>query len=129
MSSVLSTPDPAYARSMRFVIYGAGGIGAVLGGRLFESGHDVVLIARGAHHDAIRDNGLRVESPASTVTLNVPVVDHPSKLTFPDDDVVLMAMKSQDTDGALEDLAAAAPDDPRLAVVSVQNGVANEGAA
>jgi 2-dehydropantoate 2-reductase len=114
---------------MRFVIYGAGGIGAVLGGRLFESGHDVVLIARGAHHDAIRDNGLRVESPASTVTLKVPVVDHPSKLTFTDDDAVLMAMKSQDTDGALEDLAAAAPDDTRLAVVSLQNGVANEGAA
>ena len=109
---------------MRFVIYGAGGIGAVLGGRLFESGHDVVLIARGAHHDAIRDNGLRLESPASTVTLAVPVVDHPDKLDITDDDAVLLAMKSQDTDGALEDLAVA--DGARPAIVSLQNGVANE---
>ena len=114
---------------MRFVIHGAGGIGAVVGARLFESGHDVVLIARGAHHDAIRDDGLRVESPASTVTLPVPVVDHPSKLTFTDDDAVLLAMKSQDTQGALDDLAAAVPDGARPAIVSLQNGVANEEAA
>ena len=32
---------------MRFVIYGAGAIGGVVGGRLFEAGHDVTLIARG----------------------------------------------------------------------------------
>ena len=34
---------------MRFVVYGAGAIGGVLGGRLHEAGHEVVLIARGAH--------------------------------------------------------------------------------
>jgi 2-dehydropantoate 2-reductase len=113
---------------MRFVIYGAGGIGAVLGGRLFESGHDVVLIARGAHHDAIRDDGLRLESPAGTVTLPVPVVDHPSKLSLGKDDAVLLAMKSQDTDHALETLAALALDG-EPAIVCLQNGVANETAA
>src|SRR5687767_4430253 len=41
------------ARRMRFVIVGAGAIGGVVGGRLAEHGHDVVLVARGAHHDAI----------------------------------------------------------------------------
>jgi 2-dehydropantoate 2-reductase len=112
---------------MRFVIYGAGGIGAALGGRLFENGHDVVLIARGAHHDAMRDHGLRLESSAGSMTLPVPVVDRPSALTFDDDDVVLLAMKSQDTNDALEALASAAPDG--VAVASLQNGVANEPAA
>ena len=48
---------------MRFVVLGAGAIGGVVGGRLAEHGHDVVLIARGAHYEAIRDNGLRIESP------------------------------------------------------------------
>ncbi|HZM30258.1 MAG TPA: 2-dehydropantoate 2-reductase N-terminal domain-containing protein [Acidimicrobiales bacterium] len=31
---------------MRFLIYGAGAIGGGIGGRLFEAGHDVTLIAR-----------------------------------------------------------------------------------
>ena len=34
---------------MRYVVYGAGAIGGTIGGRLFQHGHDVVLIARGAH--------------------------------------------------------------------------------
>ena len=42
-------------RFMRFVVVGAGAIGGVLGGRLHQHGHDVVLVARGEHHDAIRD--------------------------------------------------------------------------
>ena len=33
---------------MRYVIYGAGAIGGTIGGRLFQHGHDVALIARGA---------------------------------------------------------------------------------
>lgn len=110
--------------ALRFVVHGAGAIGGVVGGRLYEHGHDVVLVARGAHHDAIRDAGLRVESPAGDVTLRIPVVDHPARLSFGPDDVVLLAVKSQHTAAALDDLAAAAP--PGTPVVCVQNGVDNE---
>ena len=46
---------------MRFIIYGAGAIGGAIGGRLAESGHDVVLIARGANYDALSATG----SPSS----------------------------------------------------------------
>ena len=46
--------------TMRFVVYGAGAIGGVVGARMFQNGHDVVLIARGAHYEAIRDKGLRI---------------------------------------------------------------------
>jgi len=67
---------------MRFVVYGAGAIGGVVGARLFQSGHEVVLIARGAHYEAIRDKGLRIQSPADDETLPIPVVDHPSRLTL-----------------------------------------------
>lgn len=109
---------------MRFVVYGAGGIGGVLGARLHQSGRDVTLIARGAHFEAIRDNGLRVQSADEDVTLDIPVVDHPSAVDWRDDDVVFTAMKSQDTLGALRILTDAAP--PSIAVVSLQNGVANE---
>src|SRR5690349_1906309 len=85
------------SHAMRFVVYGAGAIGGVVGARLFQSGHDVVLIARGAHYEAIRDHGLRIQSPIDDETFPIPVVDHPSKLTLTGDDVVLLAMKSQDT--------------------------------
>jgi 2-dehydropantoate 2-reductase len=113
---------------MRFVVYGAGAIGGVLGARLTEAGHDVVLIARGEHHDAIRDHGLRLVVPdGEPITLTIPVVSHPTGLELRDDDVVLLAMKSQHTGDALRALLASAP--PTASVVCVQNGVANEPAA
>ena len=119
---------------MRFVVYGAGAIGGVVGGRLVQHGHEVALIARGDHHDAIRDGGLRLVAPdpdspegTETVSLEIPVVSHPAGIDFRDDDVVLLAMKSQHTGKALSALAATAP--PTVAVVCAQNGVANEPAA
>ncbi|MCO5996420.1 ketopantoate reductase family protein [Actinoallomurus rhizosphaericola] len=109
---------------MRFVVYGAGAVGGVIGARLFQHGHDVTLIARGAHYEALRDRGLRLDTPDESVTLPVPVADRPSKVTFRPDDVVLLAMKTQDTLPALAELAAVAP--PDVAVACAQNGVENE---
>jgi 2-dehydropantoate 2-reductase len=109
---------------MRFVVYGAGGIGGVLGARLHQSGNDVVLIARGAHYEAIRDRGLRLQSADEDITLDTPVVDHPSTIDWRDDDVVFLGMKSQDTLDALVTLTAVAP--PPVPVACLQNGVANE---
>ncbi len=112
---------------MRFIIYGAGAIGGVLGGRLFEHGHDVVLIARGAHLDAIRARGLTVESADGSVTVAVPAVAHPSELELGASDVVVLAMKSQDTAVALEALTATAP--ASTPIICAQNGVDNERAS
>jgi len=109
---------------VRFVVYGAGAIGGVVGARMFQHGYDVTLVARGAHYEAIRDRGLRIRSPIDDVTLPIPVVDHPSRLSLAAGDVVFLAMKSQDTIGACEALAACAPAD--LAVACFQNGVENE---
>jgi 2-dehydropantoate 2-reductase len=111
-------------REMRFVIYGAGGVGGAIGGRLFQHGHDVVLIARGAHYDALRAHGLRLLVPEEELTLPVPVVDTPAALTWGDGDVVVLAMKGQDTASALDALIAVAP--PSTPVVCAQNGVDNE---
>jgi 2-dehydropantoate 2-reductase len=110
---------------MRFIIYGAGGVGGVVGGRLAQHGHEVVLIARGAHLEVLGRDGLRLEDPDGVAQVPVDAVGHPSALRWQDDDVVLLAMKSQHTAGALADLlAAGAPAD--LPVLCLQNGVANE---
>ena len=109
---------------MRFVVFGAGGIGGVVGARLAQHGHDVALIARGAHLDAIRERGLTVEDPAGSTTLELPAAGTPAELGITDDDVVLLAMKSQDTGAAVRDLAAAASS--TTPVFCFQNGVDNE---
>jgi 2-dehydropantoate 2-reductase len=109
---------------MRYVIYGAGAVGGVIGGKLFEAGHEVVLIARGAHYGAVAEHGLRLETPDAAVTLPVPVVPDPASVGFRESDVVILAVKSQDTPAALQALAGTVP--PLAAVVCAQNGVANE---
>ncbi len=109
---------------MRYVVYGAGAIGGVIGGRLHQHGHDVVLIARGAHHEALRATGLRLVDAEASVTLDIGVVEHPSRLTLTGDDVVVLAMKTQDTEAALRALAETAP--PGIAILCAQNGVENE---
>ncbi len=109
---------------MRFVIYGAGGIGGVVGGRLHQAGHDVVLVARGDHLVALREHGLTLRSPDESVVLPIPAAAHPGEADLQPGDVVVLAMKSQHTAGAIEDLARVAP--PGVAVACAQNGVANE---
>jgi 2-dehydropantoate 2-reductase len=106
---------------MRFVILGAGGIGGVIGGRLFQSGFDVLLIARGVHGEAIKANGLRIEDPDATVTLFIPTVTTPAEVTWKPDDVVFVATKSQDAEAALDALVAVAPS--TISVVCATNGV------
>jgi 2-dehydropantoate 2-reductase len=109
---------------LRFVIFGAGAIGGVLGARLHQSGYDVTLIARGAHYDAIRDRGLTLEDPDTRTVLEIPVLGAPAALKWSSDAVVLLATKSQDSIGALLALRAVAS--PRTPIFCVQNGVENE---
>jgi 2-dehydropantoate 2-reductase len=109
---------------MRFVVHGAGAVGGVIGARLFQRGHDVTLIARGAHYEAIRDRGLRLDTPDESVTLPIPVAARPAEVAFTGDEVVLLAMKTQDTAAALTELSAVAP--PETVVACAQNGVENE---
>lgn len=109
---------------MRFVIYGAGAIGGLVGGRLHESGHDVVLIARGEHRRVMAERGLRIESNGGDAVVPVHVVGEPAQLDLGPDDVVILAMKTQHTLSALEALADVAP--PETPIVCMQNGVESE---
>jgi 2-dehydropantoate 2-reductase len=110
---------------MRFVVVGAGAIGGAVGGRLFQEGYEVTLVARGEHGQAL-ESGLVLESPTETVTLPIPAVADPGQLPWgeqAEDAVVLLAVKGQHTDHALNQLAVVPPSTP---VVCMQNGVENE---
>ncbi len=124
---------------MRYIIYGAGGVGATIGGRLFHNGYKVVFICRGKHLAAIQQRGLTLKTPTETLQLAVPVVGHPNEIRFTPGDIVFLVMKSQDTEMALRDLEEAGGNDGaayrgaayrgaayRLPVVCCQNGVDNE---
>ena len=109
---------------MRFIIYGAGGVGGTIGARLFQNNQDVLLIARGAHYQAIKDQGLIFNSPLESVNLPIPCVSHPSEIHYTDQDVAILTMKSQHTPEALEALRDSAGAD--IPVICGQNGVENE---
>lgn len=112
---------------MRYIIYGAGGIGGGIGALLTQAGREAVLIARGDHLIAMREQGLLVRRPHSVERVAVQTAAQPSAIDFREDDIVLLTMKGQDTHAALDDLEAAAG--PDIPVVCAQNGVANERAA
>src|ERR1700745_3606274 len=66
----------AVQMSSKIVICGAGGVGGYFGARLAAVGNDVTFVARGAHFEAMRSNGLRVLSPLGDISLpEVEVVD------------------------------------------------------
>ena len=111
---------------MRYIIYGAGGVGATIGARLFHGGHDTVLICRGDHLTAIQERGLQfVTHDLGTINLQIPAVGHPNEIEWTEDDVVILGMKTQDTEGALLDLEASTGGiEPPI--ICAQNGVENE---
>ena len=109
---------------MRIVVVGAGAVGGVVAANLSFADTPVVAVARGEHGRTIRESGLRYESPAGERTVDLPVVPSVSDVDFTDDDVVVLAVKSQDTGGVLADLRAVGVTDQPI--VCMQNGVDNE---
>jgi 2-dehydropantoate 2-reductase len=114
---------------MRYVIYGAGAIGSGIGGHLFRTGHDVVLVGRAAHVEKIQAAGLRLVTPDQAHELPVPAVASAAEVGFHQDDIVLLCVKSQDTDQALVEIRAAGGEPQTLPIFCCQNSIVNEPAA
>jgi len=112
---------------VRYVVLGVGAVGGVIAGHLHRTGHDVTMVARGAHLAAIRERGLTLDTYGARHVVDAPATDTTADVTWAEDTVVLLAVKSHQTEQALADLSAHAP--AGTAVVCVQNGVANEPAA
>ncbi len=105
---------------MRLAVMGTGGVGGYFGARLAAAGEEVTFVARGAHLEAIREHGLRVESKLGDLRI------HPAKATDrPEEvgqvDMVIFAVKLWDTEAAAQ--AARPLLGADTGVVSFQNGV------
>ena len=99
----------------RVVFLGAGAIGAGIGGLLWDSGVDVLLVARGAHGEALATHGLDLRLPGGPRHLRVPVGRVEDVRPT---DLVVLATMGHDTAAAVATLP---PDQP---VVTFQNGLA-----
>jgi len=105
---------------MKIAFMGSGGVGGLIGARLAQAGCDVSFIARGAHLAAMREHGLKLESPVGNVHLpNVRVTDDPGSLGPVD--IVVIAVKLWDTGAAARAIAPLIG--PDTGVLSLQNGV------
>lgn len=78
---------------MRIAVFGTGGVGGYFGGRLAQAGEDVVFIARGEHLEAMRKNGLRVDTIQGDFTIQpVQATDDPQRVGQVD--IILVAVKA-----------------------------------
>jgi 2-dehydropantoate 2-reductase len=105
---------------MRIAVMAAGAVGGYFGGRLAAAGHEVAFIARGAHRDAIRRDGLKIESALGDLHLkDVNVTDDPTQVGPVQ--VVLFAVKLWDTETAGEHKRPLLG--PKSRLITLQNGV------
>jgi 2-dehydropantoate 2-reductase len=116
---------------VRYVIIGAGAVGGTIGGLLAEAERAVVLVARGAHLDAMRADGLHLTTEAGARVVHAPVAAGPDEVDLRPDDVLVLAVKGQDTAATTEQwadrpVAGGGTAGERLLLVCAQNGVDNE---
>lgn len=107
--------------TLKVAVMGAGAVGCYYGGMLARAGHDVVLIARPQHVEAVARDGLRMQT--RTFDEHVRLAASPDASAVQGADLVLFCVKSTDTEAAgaqmLPWLAAGA------LVLTLQNGVDN----
>lgn len=105
---------------MRIGVYGTGGVGGFFGGKLAQAGEEVIFFARGAHLEAIRHVGLRVESVKGDFTV-YPARAERDPATVGPLDVVIVGVKAWQVAEAAEAMRPLVG--PQTLVVPLQNGV------
>jgi 2-dehydropantoate 2-reductase len=106
---------------MKVAVMGAGAVGCYFGGMLARAGHDVSFVARPQHVEAIRANGLRMQTKTFDEQVRVNAVTEPGGAR--DADLVLFCVKSMDTEAAGRQIRPTLR--PDTLVLCLQNGVDN----
>lgn len=105
---------------MKIAVYGAGGVGGYFGGRLSESVDEVIFIARGKHLEAMKNDGLKVDSINGDFSVNpVHATDRPEDVGIVD--MVLVTVKAWQVLDAAESMKPMVG--PETFILPLQNGV------
>jgi 2-dehydropantoate 2-reductase len=107
--------------SARILIVGAGALGSLYGGFLRRAGHEVTLIGRAAHLDAIRSRGLTIEGVFGRAQVGGFSLAVSAAQVAGPFDLIVLAVKSYDVASAVGRLVTALADDG--AVLALQNGL------
>jgi len=105
---------------MKIAVIGAGGVGGAFGAALAHAGADVTFVARGAHLQAMREHGLRIESPRGNTHL-IPTQATDDPATIGPVDFVMFCVKLWDVESAGERIKPLIG--PNTAVITFQNGI------
>ncbi len=109
---------------MNILIFGAGAVGSLLGGFLAKSGHDVSLLGRSAHLDAIRKHGLQIKGIWGThVVKSFSLYSSVRDLASHEFDLIVVTVKSFDTEKAVSEIVPLMKNSTML--LSFQNGLGN----
>jgi len=111
-------------KSRRYVVFGAGAIGAGIAGLLVRNGACVVCVARPAHADALRRGVLIKRDDGEEFSVALDAVSKAADLSPENHDVILLTTKSQATEQAVQEVVAVYGRD--VPFVCMQNGVRNE---
>ncbi len=104
---------------MKVAVMGAGSIGGYFGGMLARDGHDVTMVARGEHLDAIRRDGLQMRTEAGDFVASCSATDNPADIG-----VVDLALLTTKTYHNVDAVPAMTPFvGPDTAVLCLQNGI------
>jgi 2-dehydropantoate 2-reductase len=106
---------------LKVTVMGAGAVGCYFGGMLARAGHDVTLVARPAHVEAVLRDGLRMETRTFDERVRVKAAEQPAGANGAD--LVLFCVKSMDTEAAGTQLKPFLR--PDSLVLCLQNGVDN----
>ena len=112
---------------MRFIIYGAGAIGSILGAYLARSNYNIVLVGRESHINRISQAGLKIitkEGRFKVTASELNVISQASQIEYQPGDILLLTTKSQDTEEAAKSLIQYLPNNTPF--FCLQNGVSNE---
>ena len=104
---------------MKICIYGAGAVGGLVAGRLAQAGHDVSVVARGAHLTAILRDGLRIEADGKQSAVRLRANNDPEKLG--PQDCVFVAVKGQNLPEVAAGIAPLLEE--KTSIVTAMNGV------
>ena len=104
---------------MKVCIFGAGAIGGYLGVQLAEAGADVSLVARGAHLEAMRNNGVRLLKGEEEIVAHPTCTDDPTELGV--QDCVIVGLKAHQLSSAVESMQPLLGND--TAIVTAVNGI------
>ena len=106
---------------MKIAVMGAGAVGCYYGAMLARAGHEVRIVGRMQHVEAVNARGLILETSGFTEAIHVAATVDASEVAGAD--IILFCVKSNDTIEAGNDMARHLSD--RVTVLSLQNGVDN----